>query len=60
MALGESQDWSWTAKGWELMSLFVCFLYASKAAPKIDSKSGEGIVTDGTWDMVLLVEGDLG
>ena len=58
MALGESQDWSWTARGWELMSLFVCFLYASKAAPKIDSKSVEGIATERTWDMVLQDEGD--
>ena len=53
MALGESQDWSWTARGWELMSLFVRFLYVSKAAPKIDSKSVEGIATERTWDMVL-------
>ncbi len=56
MALGESQDCSWAARGWEAMSFFVCFLYASKAALKIVSKSVGDVAVDGTWDIVL-VEG---
>jgi hypothetical protein len=38
MALEESHDFSWAARGWEVMSFFVCFLYAFKAAEKIESK----------------------
>jgi hypothetical protein len=52
MALAESQDFSWVARGWEAMSLFVCFLYTFKAAEKIDSNSEEGAEVDGTWDIV--------
>ena len=48
MALGESQDCSWTAKGWEVMSSFVCSLYASKAVLKIVSESVEGVTVDET------------
>ena len=51
MALEESQDLSWVARGWEAMSFFVCFLYALKAAEKTDSKFEEGGEVDGTWDI---------
>lgn len=54
MALDESQDCSWVARGWEERSFLVLFLYASKAALKIVSKSVEDVVVDGTWDMVLV------
>ena len=53
MALEESQDCSWVANGWEAMSFFVFFLYASKAAVKIVSKFGDEVVVGGTWDIVL-------
>jgi len=56
MVPGESQDFSWAARGWEAMSRFVWFLYASKAAVKIVSKFVEEVAVDGTWDIVL-VEG---
>ena len=54
MALGESQDRSWVASGWEAMSFFVCFLYAIKAAVNIVSKSVEEAEVDifpaeGVW-----------
>jgi hypothetical protein len=52
MALDESQDFSWVAKGWEVISFFVCFLYAFKASVKIVSKFVEGVEVDGTWDIV--------
>ena len=52
MVLGESQDCSWVAKGWDAMSFFVCFLYAFKAAEMIVSKFVEDVEVDGTWDMV--------
>ncbi len=54
MALGESQDCSWAAKGWEAMSCVVYCLYASKATLKIVSKSVEDVEVDGTWDIVLI------
>ena len=38
MVLEESQDCSWVARGWEVISLFVCFLYSFKAAVNIVSK----------------------
>ena len=38
MELGELQDWSWAAKGCVIRSLFVCFLYLSKALPMISWK----------------------
>ncbi len=47
MALGVSQDCNRVAKGWEAMSRFVCFLYASKAAVKIVSKFVEEVAADG-------------
>jgi hypothetical protein len=58
MVLGESQDCSWVANGWEAMSFFVWFLYASNAALKIVSKSVEveDVAVEIAWDMVL-VEG---
>ena len=52
MALEESQDWSWVARGWEAMSFFVCFLYDFKAVEKIDSKFVGDVEVDGTWDIV--------
>ena len=51
MALEESQDWNWVANGWEVMSFFVLFLYASKAAVKIVSKFGEAVIVGGTCDI---------
>ena len=56
MALGQSQDCSWTARGWEAISFFVRYLYAFEAAVKIASKSEE-VEADGTWD-IGLGEGD--
>ncbi len=56
MTPGESQDCSWTARGWEAMSSFVCSLYASKAALRIVSKSVGDVAVDGTWDIVLVEE----
>ncbi len=50
MALGEPQDCSWAARGWEEMSVFVCCLYPSKAT------SVKDVAADGTWD-IGLVEG---
>ena len=52
MALEESQDLSWEARGWEAMSFFVCFLYVFKASEKTDSKFKEDVEVDGTWDIV--------
>jgi hypothetical protein len=43
MALGESQDFSWVANGWEVISFFVSVLYAFKASVKSVSKSVEGV-----------------
>ena len=53
MAIDESHDCNWAANGWEAMSVFVFFLYASKAAVKIVSKFGEEMVVGKTWDIVL-------
>ena len=50
--MGESQDLSSAARGWEAMSFFVCFLYSFKAAVKIVSKFWEEVEVDGTWDIV--------
>jgi hypothetical protein len=52
MALEESQDFSWVAKGWEAMSFFVFFLYAFKESEKIASKFMEDVDVEGTWDIV--------
>ena len=53
MALGESQDLSWVARGCEAMSFFVCLLYSFKAAANIASRLvGEAADVDITWDMV--------
>jgi hypothetical protein len=57
MALEELQDCNSVARGWEVMSFFVCFLYAFKAAVKIVSKFGEEVEVDGTWDIMTLAEG---
>ena len=48
IALEESQDFSWRARGWEVMSFFVCFLYAFRALEKISSKFEEDVEVDGT------------
>jgi hypothetical protein len=53
MALGESQDRSWVARGCEAISFLVCLLYACKAAVRIVSKFVEAAEVGGTWDMVL-------
>ena len=52
MAVEESQDFNWVARGWEAISFFVCFLYAFKAAENIVSKFVEDVEVDGTWDIV--------
>jgi hypothetical protein len=44
MAGGELQDCSLTARGWEVMSSFVFFLYASKDALKISKKISSKLV----------------
>ncbi len=41
MAAGESQDCSWTARGWVRSFFFVVFSYVSKAAVKIGKKLEE-------------------
>jgi hypothetical protein len=41
MAVGESQDCNWAARGWARRFLFVFFSYASKAALRIDWKLEE-------------------
>ena len=56
MAPDESQDFSSVARGWEVISFLVCFLYASKAAVNIVSKFVEDVEVDGTWDIVFVVE----
>ena len=48
IALEESQDFNWVAKGWEVMSFFVCFLYAFRASENISSKFEEDVEVDGT------------
>jgi hypothetical protein len=57
MALEESQDFNSVASGWDLMSFPVCFLCSFKAATKFVSKFVEEVEVDGTWDMMVLVEG---
>src|SRR6266404_257685 len=57
MALGLLQDCNWEERGWQEMSFFVCFLYASNATPKIVSKSEGGVSVCKTWDMRIVVEG---
>ena len=54
MAVGESQDCSWVARGWEAISRFVCFLYSLKAAAKIISKLVEEVDVARIWDIVLV------
>jgi hypothetical protein len=54
IALEESQDCSWVARGCEAISFFVCFLYASKAAVYIVSKfveEPEVAIVERTWDI---------
>ena len=48
MALGDSQDLSWAARGWEAISFFVFCSYSSRAAFKIVSKLVEEAEVDGT------------
>ena len=57
MAVEDSQDLIWAARGWEAMLFFVCFLYSSKAAVKIVVTQKDVAVEDETWDIVL-VDGD--
>ena len=52
--MGESHALSWSARGWEAMFFFVCFLYSFKAAAKMVSKFGEEVDVDGTWDIMQL------
>ena len=54
IALEESQDCSWVARGWEATSFFVCFLYAFKAPEKSVSKFVGDVEVDETWDIVLV------
>ena len=57
MALEESQDCNSVARGWEVISFFVCFLYVVKASVNIVSKFVQEVEADGTWDMMILVGG---
>ena len=59
MALGDSQDFSWVARGWEAMFFFVCLWYSSKAAAKIVSKFVDDAAVYETWD-ITSVEGVIG
>jgi hypothetical protein len=54
MALGESQDCSCADRGWEVISFFVCLLYAFKAAVKMVSKFVlvEEVAVGGYWDII--------
>ena len=55
MALGDSQDLSWAARGCDAMSFFVFFLCSSKAAVMIVAKFGEEVASvEATWDIVLV------
>ena len=56
MALEESQDCSWVARGSEVISFLVCLLYAFKAAESIVSKFVEEVEVNGTWDIVQSME----
>ena len=56
IAVEEPQDLIWAAKGWEVISFFVCFLYSLKEAVKMVSKFGEEVEADEIWDIVQ-VEG---
>ena len=56
MALDEPHDCSWVAKEWEAISVFVCFLYSSKAAANFVSKLVEDVEVVGTWDIVIVEE----
>ena len=62
MALGVSQDFSWTVRGCEVISFFVCLVYVSNAALNMVSKLVEVVVEDRTdmWSVeesVKLVSG---
>ena len=48
IALEESHDCNWVARGREAISVFVCFLYSFKAAANIVSKLAEDVEPDGT------------
>jgi hypothetical protein len=56
MAVGESQDWNWAARGWVRSLVFVFFSYASKAALRTDWKlePEEEEALGWVWDMVLV------
>jgi hypothetical protein len=58
MAVGESQDCSWAARGWEKSLHFVFFSYASRAALKTDWKleeeEEEEEAMGWTWDMIRI------
>ena len=54
MALEESHDCSWMARGWAAISLFVCFLYSFKAAVNSASKVAEDVEVDGTGDIMVV------
>jgi len=56
MAAGESQDCSWTARGWVRSFFFVVFSYVSRAAVKIGKKleeEGEEKAAGAAWDMSI-------
>jgi hypothetical protein len=56
MAVGESQDCSWVARGWARSLFFVVFSYASKATLKTDWKleeEEEEEAMGAVWDMVV-------
>jgi hypothetical protein len=53
--VGESQDWSWAARGCVRSLFFVLFSYSSKAALKRDWKLEKEVEGVGrTWDMEVI------
>lgn len=54
IAPGESQEYNWAARGWEVMSHFVCLWYSVRAVAKIDSNFVEEVAVGGTWVKVLV------
>jgi hypothetical protein len=56
MAPGDSQECSWVARGLEVMSRLVCFLYSFRVAAKMASNFVEDWPVEIVWD-VLLVDG---
>jgi hypothetical protein len=57
IAVGESQDCSWAARGWVRSLFLVLFWYLSKAVLKTNWKFEVGVEVEGvgaTWDIGLV------